>query len=99
MTTAAPARPAATPPSAGERDRFLNLVRLAAMVLVVAQHWLLPMLVLDSAAVVPERHEVLAHLWPATWVTQVMPLVFFASGASTTLSLHVQGMPALHRVC
>lgn len=93
MTTAAPARPAATPPSAGARDRFLDLVRLAAMVLVVAQHWLLPMLVLDGAAVVPERADVLAHLWPATWVTQVMPLVFFTSGAATVLSLRGRAVP------
>ncbi|GAB2595282.1 acyltransferase family protein [Pseudactinotalea suaedae] len=84
---AAPAQPLAARAGAPPRDRFLDLVRIAAMVLVVAQHWLMPILAVDGGAIVLERANVLESVWPATWVTQVMPLVFFASGAATVLSL------------
>lgn len=77
------------------RDRFLDLVRIAAMVLVVAQHWLMPILAVDGGAIVLERANVLESVWPATWVTQVMPLVFFTSGCATVLSL--RGRPAVGR--
>lgn len=78
-----PPASAASPP----RDRFLDLVRIAAMVLVVAQHWLMPILAVDGGAIDLQRANVLESVWPATWVTQVMPLVFFTSGAATVLSL------------
>lgn len=61
------------------------------MVLVVAQHWLMPILAVDGGAIDIERARVLESAWPATWVTQVMPLVFFTSGAATVLSLRGRG--------
>lgn len=89
----APAPPAVAPAPA--RDRVLDLVRIAAIVLVVAQHWLVPILAVDGGAIVLERANVLESLWPATWITQVMPLVFFTSGAAAALSL--RGRPASSR--
>ncbi|WP_420114630.1 acyltransferase family protein [Pseudactinotalea sp.] len=86
----APVEPAPGPPS---RDRVLDLVRVAAMVLVVAQHWLMPILAVDGGAIVLERANVLENVWPATWVTQVMPLVFFTSGAAAVLSLRGRAAP------
>lgn len=88
----APVRPDASAPDVPSRDRVLDLVRIAAMVLVVAQHWLMPILAVDGGAIVLERANVLESVWPATWITQVMPLVFFTSGAAAALSL--RGRPA-----
>ena len=76
-----------TPDRARSRDRFLDLVRLVAIALVVIQHWLMPMLAVDDGAIVMQRAFVLEDLWPLTWVTQVMPVVFFAAGAAAVHGL------------
>lgn len=75
------------------RDRVLDLVRLTAMALVVVQHWLMPVLAVDGGAIDLARAQVLEHAWPLTWLTQVMPLVFFTAGAAAVLSLR-GGRPA-----
>ncbi|WP_278266069.1 acyltransferase family protein [Nocardia sp. AG03] len=66
-----------------DRDRFLDLVRLASLLVVVAGHCLMLTVVLDGDRV--EFGNVLADL-PAlqalTWVLQVLPLFFFAGVAA-----------------
>lgn len=79
--------PAARHPQTRRREAFLDLLRVAAIALVVLQHWLVPMLAVDGGVIDLDRTLVLGQLWPATWVTQVMPVVFFTTGAAAALSL------------
>lgn len=75
---------AATPP---ERDRVVDLVRVAAVGVVVVGHWLLAAVTWDGdglhgtnlLASAPWTH------W-LTWAFQVMPLVFVAGGAANSAS-------------
>ncbi|WP_285729159.1 acyltransferase [Nocardiopsis sp. ATB16-24] len=101
---APPAYPTATvaaapsrPPSDTGRDRFLDVVRLFVMALVVLQHWWLPVLVreqggLDAGSVLTSEGGFLL-----TWVSQVMPLIFFVGGAANMISWRSargRGVPA-----
>ena len=64
-----------------DRDRFVDLVRVAAIVVVVVGHWATSTIVWEPGHVASVN--ALAEI-PATrlvtWVVQVMPLVFFAGG-------------------
>lgn len=68
-------------PLAVERDGFIDAVRAGALLVVVVGHWLVTSVYWDDAgtrsvhllSVVPALH-------PLTWITQVMPLVFFVGG-------------------
>ena len=75
---------AATPAS---RNRVVDLLRAAAILVVVLGHWLL------AAVVVRDGELVIGHLldlatWthPLTWVCQVMPVFFLVGGYSNALS-------------
>ena len=75
---------AATPTS---RNRVVDLLRAAAILVVVLGHWLL------AAVVVRDGELVTGHLldlapWthPLTWVCQVMPVFFLVGGYSNALS-------------
>jgi hypothetical protein len=71
-STAALARP---------RDRFVDLVRVGAMVAVVVLHWLSVMPHLQGATVRDVNVvDVMPGLWPLTWMGDVMALFFFAGG-------------------
>ncbi|MEV2278253.1 acyltransferase family protein [Nocardiopsis sp. NPDC049922] len=88
-----PASTADTRPGTGSaprplpgRDRFLDALRLLVMVLVVLQHWWYPVLTggpgtlaMDSVLAVPGASAM-------TWVSQVMPLIFFVGGAANLIS-------------
>ncbi|MDT0326843.1 acyltransferase family protein [Nocardiopsis lambiniae] len=68
------------------RDRFLDVLRLFVMVLVVMQHWWLPVLaqnqgMLDAGSVLSTQGG-----FALTWVSQVMPLIFFVGGAANLIS-------------
>lgn len=91
----APVRPRAERPPG--RDRFLDAVRLLVMVLVVVQHWWLPVLVQQQDGL--EAGSVLATEggFLLTWVAQVMPLIFFVGGAANLISWRsasAKGVPA-----
>lgn len=69
------------------RDGFVDAVRAFGTVVVVLLHWLIPVVSWDG-----QRLEVGNALsdgagWLVTWVVQVMPLMFFAGGAATWMSL------------
>ena len=71
-----------------DRDRFVDLVRVAAIVVVVVGHWATSTIVWEPGYVASVN--ALAEI-PATrlvtWVVQVMPLVFFAGGFANAVSL------------
>lgn len=64
-----------------ERDRFIDLLRVAAIAVVVAGHWLvlIPTVHAGLAAGRP-LYQVDPRFWPLTWVFNVLPLFFFAGG-------------------
>ena len=67
-----------TPP---DRNRYADLLRLAAIVVVVAGHWLMAVLLVRDGRLSGAHllTEVPATQW-LTWVFQVMPLFFFVGG-------------------
>lgn len=70
-----------------KRDPFLDVVRVLAIVLVVFQHWLVPVLGWTGTELTTGNAYATPGWWVLTWVGQVMPLVFFAGGAANLLSL------------
>ncbi|MFC6091236.1 acyltransferase family protein [Saccharothrix lopnurensis] len=71
----------------GVRDLFLDVVRALAIVGVVAQHWLMPVLGYSAGRLTAGNALATPGWWLFTWLSQVMPLVFFAGGAANLLSL------------
>ncbi|MEV4320474.1 acyltransferase [Actinocrispum sp. NPDC049592] len=63
------------------------MVRVLAIVLVVFQHWLVPVLGWTGTELTTGNAYATPGWWVLTWVGQVMPLVFFAGGAANLLSL------------
>ncbi|WP_243726814.1 acyltransferase family protein [Actinocrispum wychmicini] len=70
-----------------KRDPFLDVVRVLAIMLVVFQHWLVPVLGWTGTELTTGNAYATPGWWVLTWVGQVMPLVFFAGGAANLLSL------------
>ncbi|WP_116046484.1 acyltransferase family protein [Amycolatopsis palatopharyngis] len=69
------------------RDPFLDLVRTMAVLAVVGQHWIMPVLGYDNSTVATGNALTTPGWWAFTWLSQVMPLVFFAGGAANLISL------------
>jgi fucose 4-O-acetylase-like acetyltransferase len=72
-----------------KRDRVVDFVRGASILVVVVGHWLMAVLVWDANSLAVDN--VLARidgLWPATWLLQVMPLFFFVGGFSNLKSIN-----------
>jgi fucose 4-O-acetylase-like acetyltransferase len=74
----------ATPES---RDRFLDLVRAASIVLVVLGHYTIAGVVRDGSLQGTNALSSSPWLRGATWVFQVMPLFFFVGGATNAYAL------------
>ena len=75
-------------PASPDRDRFIDLVRVSAMLAVVVLHWLSVMPDLRNGHVVDRNGvEVVPGLWPLTWIGDVMALFFFAGGYANWVSL------------
>lgn len=75
-----------TPPG---RDRVIDLVRIASLLVVVTAHAAMAIVHFDGAT--GEVHldnllGVLPQLQPLTWALQVLPLFFFAGGAASALA-------------
>lgn len=75
---------AATPAS---RNRVVDLMRVASILVVVFGHWLMAAIKIEDGALVP-GHLLEKADWahPLTWLLQVMPIFFFAGGFSNALS-------------
>src|SRR4051812_31795641 len=78
---AAPVRPAPAA-RATVRDPFIDLLRVFGMALVVLQHWTIPVLAFDGTRLTTGNALATPGVWVVTWISQVMPLVFFAGGAA-----------------
>lgn len=90
---ATPAAPAATPAAPVAlvepcRDQFVDVLRVFAVVVVVAEHWLMPVLSYEGGRLhTGNAYAAVPGAWAITWIGQVMPLVFFAGGAAAAMSL------------
>ncbi|MFD1543338.1 acyltransferase family protein [Nonomuraea guangzhouensis] len=82
---AVPVRPAPVR-RAAVRDPFIDILRVFGMALVVLQHWTIPVLTFDGARLTTGNALSTPGVWVVTWVSQVMPLVFFAGGAANAIS-------------
>ena len=69
------------------RNRVVDLVRVASILVVVFGHWLMAAITFEDGEIVPGHLLELAD-WthPLTWLFQVMPLFFFVGGYSNALS-------------
>jgi fucose 4-O-acetylase-like acetyltransferase len=74
----------ATPP---QRDRFIDVLRVFAIAAIVAQHALMPVLSYDRGVLTAENSLAAPGGWAITWISQVMPLIFFAAGAAAAGSI------------
>lgn len=64
-----------------ERDRYVDFLRSASLVVVVIWHWVFTILVISPETVSPSNPiGATRGLWVATWVLQVMPVFFFVGG-------------------
>ncbi|MEV4097347.1 acyltransferase family protein [Streptosporangium saharense] len=83
IATRATARSAPPPPG---RDPFLDVLRVFGMALVVLQHWSMPVLSFADGRITTGNALGTGWAWAITWISQVMPLVFFAGGAANAIS-------------
>lgn len=91
VITSRPAvRPAATPrprtAAPAGRDLFIDVLRVFGMALVVLQHWSMPLLSFADGRISTGNALATGNGWMITWISQVMPLVFFAGGAANAIS-------------
>lgn len=77
----------------GGRDRFLDVVRAGAILAVIAQHWVMPVLSYSGGQLATGNALATPGWWVVTWLSQVMPLVFFAGGAANLISLRRADSP------
>lgn len=56
------------------------------MLAVISQHWLMPVLAYDNGHLSTGNALASPGWWIVTWLTQVMPMVFFAGGAANFFS-------------
>jgi len=82
-------RPPPPRPAAGRlvgRDPFIDVLRVAGLALVLLQHWTIPVLSFDGGRLVTGNALATPGVWVVTWLSQVLPLVFFAGGAANAIS-------------
>ncbi|MFI6480423.1 acyltransferase [Nonomuraea sp. NPDC050663] len=72
--------------ASARRDPFIDMLRIFGMALVVLQHWSIPVLAYDGARLATGNALATPGIWVITWISQVMPLVFFAGGAANAIS-------------
>lgn len=77
------------------RDRLIDLVRAASILMVVLGHWTMAGLVTHGDGIrLRNVLEVATWAHPLTWVLQVMPLFFLAAGFTNALALRRPGADA-----
>ncbi|GAA1005638.1 acyltransferase [Acrocarpospora pleiomorpha] len=72
------------PAAVAPRDRFIDMLRVFGIAGVVVQHWSVPVLLYADGRLTTGN--ALAAIPLVTWLSQVMPLVFFAGGAANAIS-------------
>ncbi|KZS70796.1 acetyltransferase [Mycobacterium kansasii] len=73
----------------GDRDRAVDVARLAALVIVMFGHCALLLATIDSHGVrIANLLGELPAITPVTWLVQVMPLFFLAGGAAGAYGWH-----------
>ncbi|ORA33480.1 acyltransferase family protein [Mycobacterium aquaticum] len=78
-----------------ERDRAVDVARLAALVVVMFGHCALLLATIDAGGVeIGNILGAIPGLAPITWILQVMPLFFLAGGAAGAYSWHPGGTTA-----
>ncbi len=78
-----PPRAKSTPPPRPDRDRAVDVARLAALIVVMFGHCALLLATIDTSGVrIGNLLGELPAIAPITWVVQVMPLFFLAGGAA-----------------
>ncbi|MEL5957515.1 acyltransferase family protein [Streptomyces sp. CLV115] len=68
------------------RDSFIDVIRALCVLAVISQHWLMPVLAYDHGHLSTGNALASPGWWIVTWLTQVMPMVFFAGGAANFFS-------------
>ncbi|MEE9205727.1 MAG: acyltransferase family protein [Acidimicrobiia bacterium] len=70
------------------RDVFLDVLRVAAVLIVVAGHWVTTAVIWEEGQIAGENAlSVIPQSHLATWLLQVMPLLFFVGGFANARSL------------
>jgi len=76
---------AATPP---DRDRYVDFLRVASIVVVMLGHWTMAVVERrDGAWYTSNLLAEVRGMWPLTWLLQVMPVFFFVGGFSNLVTL------------
>jgi acyltransferase-like protein len=78
-------------PTTAGRDTFLDVIRAGAILAVIGEHWLMPVLSYSDGRLATGNALTTPGWWIVTWLSQVMPLVFFAGGAANLISLRRAG--------
>ncbi|MEU9458554.1 acyltransferase [Streptomyces sp. NPDC048312] len=68
------------------RDSFIDVIRALCVLAVISQHWLMPVLAYENGHLSTGNALASPGWWIVTWLTQVMPMVFFAGGAANFFS-------------
>ncbi|WP_308249967.1 acyltransferase family protein [Sphaerisporangium fuscum] len=68
------------------RDLFIDLLRLFGIAMVVLEHWSIPVLSYADGRITTGNAFAAPGAFVITWISQVMPLVFFAGGAANAIS-------------
>ncbi|WP_321575385.1 acyltransferase family protein [Oerskovia douganii] len=74
-------------PTTARRDVFVDAVRALATLAVLSVHWLMPEVTWDGERLGIGNALAYGGAWTLTWVLQVLPLLFFAAGASAAYQL------------
>ncbi|MFF4093103.1 acyltransferase [Streptomyces sp. NPDC001834] len=69
-----------------DRDSFIDIIRALCVLAVISQHWLMPVLSYENGHLSTGNALASPGWWVLTWLTQVMPMVFFAGGAANFFS-------------
>lgn len=78
----------ASSPERGGRDIFMDALRASAVLVVVAGHWATTAVIWEKGQIAGENAlSVIPESHLATWLLQVMPLVFFVGGFANARSL------------
>lgn len=59
------------------RDSFIDVIRALCVLAVISQHWLMPVLAYENGHLSTGNALASPGWWIVTWLTQVMPMVFF----------------------